>query len=75
MFDLQTLERKRIESFEGQASWQRAGGPADLQRKLLSAAFLRNTDRTDGNARSSRSHAIFVIQARWLWAAVGGSGR
>ena len=34
-----------------------------LQRKLLGASFLRNTDRTDGNARSSRSHAIFVTQA------------
>ena len=37
-----------------------------LQRKLLSAAFLRNTDRTDGNARSSRSHAIFITQVAWV---------
>ena len=29
--------------------------PPPLQRKLLGASFLRNTDRTDGNARSSRS--------------------
>lgn len=139
VFDLLTLERKRIESFEQQACWQSAQGPDDLQvgagagctcgwvgdagrgwwavagteecsrqqgwagwvgafnpaglvalvstcsrcqlqagratcrswhlhnrqvavpaacpvqRKLLSASFLRNTDRTDGNARSSRS--------------------
>ena len=31
MFDLLTLERKRIESFEHQACWQAAAGPEDLQ--------------------------------------------
>ena len=31
MFDLLTLERKRIESFEAQACWQAAAGPEDLQ--------------------------------------------
>ncbi len=148
LFDLQTLKRKRIASFEQQASWQRAASAQDLQvrldsvvvgrrgggvtvterlsrhctavavplpsililpaisprqarviaptvlqlrflagnrslelpalpgvpclqRKLQEAAFLRSTDRTDGNARSSRSHAIFVTQARAVWDGVG----
>ena len=31
VFDLLTLERKRIESFEAQACWQAAAGPEDLQ--------------------------------------------
>ena len=31
VFDLLTLERKRIESFEHQACWQAAAGPEDLQ--------------------------------------------
>lgn len=31
LFDLQTLERKRIESFESQVSWQRVSSPQDLQ--------------------------------------------
>ncbi|PSC67025.1 Kinesin KIF3A, partial [Micractinium conductrix] len=79
LFDLQTLERKRIEGFESQASWQGADSPDDLQRKLLSASFVRNTDRTAGNMRSSRSHAIFVTQARLRWgpvqAAAGGGRR
>ena len=62
-------------------SWQGADSPDDLQRKLLSASFVRNTDRTAGNMRSSRSHAIFVTQARlrWGWGGgwggVGGGGR
>lgn len=31
VFDLLTLERKRIESFEAQACWQGCSGPEDLQ--------------------------------------------
>ncbi|KAI3433822.1 hypothetical protein D9Q98_003626 [Chlorella vulgaris] len=73
LFDLQTLERKRIASFEQQASWQRAASAQDLQRKLQEAAFLRSTDRSDGNARSSRFHAIFVTQARAVWDGVAGA--
>ena len=38
-----------------------------MQRKMLSASFLRNTDRTDGNARSSRSREW--LRARLVCAA------
>lgn len=65
LFDLQTPERRRIESFESQVSWLRVASPEELQRKLVEAAALRNTDRTHGNARSSRSHAIFVTQVQF----------
>lgn len=33
----------------------------ELYDKLRQGAMLRNTDRTDGNIRSSRSHAIFTV--------------
>lgn len=36
----------------------------ELLDKLVSGSCLRNTDATDGNARSSRSHAIFTIKVR-----------
>ena len=32
--------------------------------KLAQGARNRNTDRTDGNARSSRSHAIITVRVR-----------
>lgn len=31
LFDLQTPERRRIESFESQVSWLRVGSPEELQ--------------------------------------------
>ncbi|KAL4437091.1 hypothetical protein ABPG75_004230 [Micractinium tetrahymenae] len=74
LFDLQTPERRRIESFESQVSWLRAASPEELQRKLLEAAIVRQTDRTDGNARSSRSHAIFVTQVQFKRQQEGGGG-
>jgi hypothetical protein len=31
LYDLLTLERRRLDTFEGQAKWERAADAADLQ--------------------------------------------
>ena len=64
LFDLLSTGRRRVEQLSDSGLWHAAPDAAALTERLLEGSLLRNTDRTDGNSRSSRSHAIFLINVR-----------
>ena len=66
LLNLLDFPRSRLASLRA-AIWRPAPTHEALAELLLSGAQQRNTDRTAGNSRSSRSHAIFMVE-------VGGGG-
>lgn len=62
VFDLiDGFSRAKIEKYSGSKHNRPVSTPEELYDKLRQGSMLRNTDRTDGNIRSSRSHAIFTV--------------
>ena len=61
LFDLLSMGRRRVE-LSDPGLWHATPDAAALTERLVEGSLLRNTDRTDGNSRSSRSHAIFIIK-------------
>ena len=62
VFDLlDGFTRTRLSTYAGSKQQHRITTAAALYDKLRHGSMLRNTDRTDGNVRSSRSHAIFTV--------------
>ena len=59
---LDGYQRKKIARSYAAVSSHEILSSEGLLVKLREGSLLRNTDRTDGNVRSSRSHAIFTIQ-------------
>jgi hypothetical protein len=55
--------------------YKTAASPAELIDLLADGARLRSTDRTIGNARSSRSHALVVLRLRHTARGAGVGGR
>ena len=65
VFDLlDGFNRKKIARSYAAARHHVVGSEESLFSKLREGAMLRNTDRTSGNVRSSRSHAIFTVTIR-----------
>jgi len=65
VFDLlDGYNRKKIARSYAAARHHMVGSEESLFSKLREGAALRNTDRTSGNVRSSRSHAIFTVTIR-----------
>lgn len=59
------FERRKVKGEYHGWSEHQIASPQELLGKLTDGAQLRNTSLTDGNARSSRSHAIFTIRLRY----------
>jgi len=55
------FNRAKIEKYLSSKHNRPVSTPEELYDKLRQGSMLRNTDRTDGNIRSSRSHAIFTV--------------
>jgi len=55
------FNRTKIEKYLSSKHNRPVTTPDELYDKLRQGSMLRNTDRTDGNIRSSRSHAIFTV--------------
>jgi len=63
VFDLLAgYQRKKVEREYSTGSSHVVKSSQELLARLSEGAALRNTDKTDGNARSSRSHAIFTVR-------------
>lgn len=55
------FNRSKIEKYSSSKHNRPVSTAEQLYDRLRQGSMLRNTDRTDGNIRSSRSHAIFTI--------------
>lgn len=55
------FNRTKIEKYVSARHNHAVASSEELYDKLRQGSMLRNTDRTDGNIRSSRSHAIFTV--------------
>lgn len=59
------FDRRRINNYsEHSYKWHEVDSPELMLEKLRDGSRLRATDATDGNTRSSRSHAIFTVRVR-----------
>jgi hypothetical protein len=55
--------------------WKEVHNAEDMLEQLAHGAANRNIDRTGGNARSFRSHAIFTVRLQRSGAGAGADGR
>jgi hypothetical protein len=70
---LQGLARVKLGDYsEAAYPWRPVASPADVLEALARGARARATERTAGNARSSRSHAILTLRVRHTGSAPDG---